>query len=315
MKGWDQSRCRRAAEMAITVVQGRSGRKDGEKKIVPGTLRKGNLQESDGPGEGSGDGWEGVSSETVVSQSVEQEPCRCRWLGVGHFCGLHVETWSKLWETWGLELRGDTHEGFVGSTTIKVWPWQSSLQRMQRGTLRMNSLNGKTAGKCSQRVTRGLPGWHCGHQGATAMPVSPQSAAPAVLPLLPLPLPPSSKLAAGPSPGSGNLLSLKKRDLPGARCLVLPCRHEEGKACVFSPEKGAQEGILEDRGGFYRWRQRTRGTEDLDLAEHPCLSSMPYVPGRGCCPCTGLRGMGTQAVLAPACISQGPALRSVSGLL
>ena len=145
MKGWDQSRCRRAAEMAITEAQGRSGRKDGEKKIVPGTLRKGNLQESDGPGEGSGDGWEGVSSETVVSQSVEQEPCRCCWLGVGHFCGLHVEMWSKLWETWGLELRGDTHEGFVGSTTIKVWPWQSSLQRMQRGTLRMNR-KGETKG-------------------------------------------------------------------------------------------------------------------------------------------------------------------------
>lgn len=35
----------------------------------------------------------------------------------------------------GLELRGDTHEGFVGSTTIKVWPWRSSLQRMQRVTL------------------------------------------------------------------------------------------------------------------------------------------------------------------------------------
>lgn len=78
----------------------------------------------------------------------------------------------------------------------------------------MSSLNGKAAGKCSQGATTGLPGWHCGHQGATARPPSPQRTA--------LqsegPWPPSSELTAGPSPGSGNLLSLKKRDLPGARC-------------------------------------------------------------------------------------------------
>ena len=114
----------------------------------------------------------------MASQSMKTEPCRCLWLGVGHICGLHVETWSKLWETWGLELRGDTHEGFVGSTTIKVWPWQSSLQRMQRGTLRMNSLNRKTAGKCSQRSTRGPPGWDQEHQGSTPGPALPR-----VLPL------------------------------------------------------------------------------------------------------------------------------------
>lgn len=44
---------------------------------------------------------------------------------------------------------------------------------------------------------------------------SPQSTAPAVLPLLPLPLAPLFQAIAGPSPGSGNLLSLKERDLPG----------------------------------------------------------------------------------------------------
>ena len=155
----------------------------------------------------------------MVSQSVQME------LGVGHICGLHVETWSKLWETWGSELKGDTHEGFVGSTTIKVWTWRSSLETMQRGTLRMNSLNGKAAGKCSQGATRGLPGWHCGHQGATARPPSPQSAAPAVRG----PLAPVFRADCWPQPWLGEPTVPEGKGSPRSTMSMLPCRREEGK--------------------------------------------------------------------------------------
>ena len=46
------------------------------------------------------------------------------------------------------------------------------------------------------------------------------------------PWPLSSELTAGPSPGSGNLLSLKERDLPGARCRC--CHVGVRRAKVFS---------------------------------------------------------------------------------
>lgn len=159
MKGWDQSRCGRAAEMAITVAQSRRCRKDGEKKTVLGTLRKGNLQESDGQVR-SRDGWEGVNRVKL-------------WFPVCGTGALQVPLaggWALLWSP-----RGDV-EQVVGDLGL------GAQRRYSRGLCWLNNqsvalaeslpaedakrdpeneqFEWETAGKCSQRATRGLPGWH-----------------------------------------------------------------------------------------------------------------------------------------------------------
>ena len=150
----------------------------------------------------------------------------------------------------------------------------------------MNSLNGKAAGKCSQGATRGLPGWHCGHQGATARPPSPQSAAPAVRG----PLAPVFRADCWPQPWLGEPTVPEGKGSPRSTMSMLPCRREEGKGCVFSwairrevLKRGLRKESLKteaaspggDRGPEAQRTQTWQKTPSLEQALRPRPGMLP----------------------------------------